>query len=151
MNEISKDIKTHWVITHSGSHHQITAGQEANLVNIGLDDLVKIDDSSIKGSAIAEVLSNEMYRLTYPEKQSYGQTPQDYNYPITQNGKSMTERLTEWYEKHPEKKNSKGYKFFQEHKLGYVNKGEEYKAKRQDFDPKKETWEQFKERVWVNN
>lgn len=147
---LSIDIKTHWIITHKDSHHQITAEQESKLADIGLDDLINIDGNSIKGSSIAEVLTNEMYKLTYPNKnQYYGEaSKKDYDYPITQNGKSMTERLTEYYEKNPEKKNSKGYKFFQEHKLTGGDKGVQYKLNRKTFEPSKETWEQFKERAY---
>ena len=147
---LSTDIKTHWIITHKDSHHQITSEQESKLANIGLDDLINIDGNSIKGSSIAEVLTNEKYKLTYPDRnQYYGESSKaDYEYKSNQTGKSFTQRMEEFYEKNPEKKNSKGYKFFQEHKLTGGDKGEQYKQNRKTFDPKVETWEQFKERAY---
>lgn len=76
MNQLTTEVKTHWVITHKDSHHHITAEQESKLASIGLDDLINIDGNSIKGSSIAEVLTNETYKLTYPNRNyNYGQPP----------------------------------------------------------------------------
>lgn len=79
MNDLSTELKTHWIITHKNVHLPITAEQEAKLASIGLDDLINIEGNSIKGSSISEVLTNAKYYETYPEKQ-----PRNYGQPYTE-------------------------------------------------------------------
>jgi hypothetical protein len=123
MNQsLSTAVKTHVIVTHSGSAHFITSEQNDRLADVGLDDLMELDNGEkIKGSSIAEVLTIAKYYETYPNRmpQNYGQPPSNVDYPDTRNGKGMAERMSEYYEKNPDKKNSRGYKFFQEHIKGF--------------------------------
>lgn len=66
MNEITTDVKTHAIITHSKAHYFITSTQEKALVKLGMDDRIAIDGNLIKGSSIAEVMTLEKYYETYP-------------------------------------------------------------------------------------
>lgn len=79
MNQLSKDVKTHVIVTFNGAGHFITSEQNDKLVNIGLDDLFEVNDAGekIKGSAIAEVMTVAKYYETYPKRMShnYGQPP----------------------------------------------------------------------------
>lgn len=243
MNQLTTEVKTHWVITHKDSHHHITAEQERRLADIGLDDLINIDGNSIKGSSIAEVLTNEAYRHTYPDKkpsdthQRYNPAPQSfedivekyawattaYKFPdmmtlvaltqkkldawtgtfenfcikhkaITSNGdtipskytdekgehsavfaypffmdvqrliearkrkasyaeeqswgdiiqgkltdqpideRSFTEKMSDWYDRNPTKKDGAGYKFFSEHSKGKYKQVKSYKPKFQTLE-----------------
>lgn len=78
MNELSTDINTHWIITFGKSHHPITSKQEQALVNMSGEQFIKVGNDTIKVSNIAEILSNETYKLTYPNKVSY-----NYGQPFT--------------------------------------------------------------------
>lgn len=80
MNELSKDVLTHVIVTHSGAGHFITSEQNDRLVNVGLDDLFDINDSNekIKGSSIAEVMTIKKYYETFPKRM-----PQNYGQPFT--------------------------------------------------------------------
>jgi hypothetical protein len=68
MSEIVIEVKTHVILTHSGSTYFITGTQERKLVNVGRDDRINIDGNSIKGSSIAEVMTISKFYETYPEK-----------------------------------------------------------------------------------
>ncbi len=151
-NQITTKVNTHVIITYSKGFYYITAEQNTKLEQIGLDDLFEVNDEGekIKGSSIAEVMTIEKFYLTHPQhrNQNYGQPPTNIDYPDTRNGKGMVERLDEYYEKHPEKKNTTGYKFFMEHRK--IGSGDNKKAKFK-FEPDKETWDEFKMRAGWNN
>lgn len=117
MTGLSTEVKTHVIITHSGSHYFVTAEKERKLELVGLDDLFDVDgENKIKGSSIAEVVTVAKYYELYPEKQthSYGQPPSKVEIPDTRDGRGFYERMFEWYEKHPAAKQTKGYDFFME-------------------------------------
>lgn len=75
--ELTTKPKTHVIITWTKSHHFITAGQQQALVNLSADQFIEIDGNKLRGSTIAEVLTMEKYRETYPDKvpYNYGQPP----------------------------------------------------------------------------
>lgn len=75
--DLTTKVKTHVIITYTKSHHFITAGQQAALVNLSGDQFIEIDGNKIRGSSIAEIMTMEKYRETYPEKApyNYGQPP----------------------------------------------------------------------------
>jgi hypothetical protein len=68
MNELSTDVKTHVIITHSGGYYPITTEQNTRLEMVGLNDLIEIDGNKIKGSSIAEVMTVSKFYDTHPNK-----------------------------------------------------------------------------------
>lgn len=81
---LSTKVHTHVIITYTKSHHFITAGQQAALVDLSSDQFIEIDGNKIRGSSIAEVITVEKYRETYPDKttqdayQKYSPAPQSF-------------------------------------------------------------------------
>lgn len=94
MNELSTNIKTHVIITYNNSHHFITIRQNEALKNMGKDDRIEIDGTTIKGGNISEVMTLEKYYETYPEKElyKYGQPAKNESY-FNQEGHASEETL----------------------------------------------------------
>ena len=61
-------MKTHIIVTYTGSKIEITAEQELKLRHLGKDDKVYIDSHLVKGSNIAEVLPIETYYQNHPKE-----------------------------------------------------------------------------------
>lgn len=69
--DLTKDIKTHIIITMSGGKYYLTQRLHSQLRQMSLDDMVEtFEGSMIKVSTIAEVLTIDEYEKHYPQKQS---------------------------------------------------------------------------------
>ena len=69
MTNLSSNLTSHVIITHSGGHYFITNQQNEKLRFIGANDYFEVSDNKIKGSSIAEVMTREKYYETYPQKE----------------------------------------------------------------------------------
>lgn len=75
MTNLINEIKTHVILTHSGSNYYITTKQNENLTNIGLDDFIVIDNNKIKGSSISEVITIDKFYEIFPDKKPIPEQP----------------------------------------------------------------------------
>lgn len=62
-------MKTHVVVTFTGSKYEITAEQELNLRHLGNQQSVDIDGAIIKGSTISEVVPIAKYYSDRPNEE----------------------------------------------------------------------------------
>lgn len=62
----------------------------------------------------------------YASEQSWDDIFANKEQPLTP---SLIQQMEEWYERNPDKKETAGYKFFQEHKLANYKKAKTYKPK----------------------
>lgn len=90
MNELSTNLKTHVLITYNDSHHFINFKQNEALKNLGKDDRIEIDGSTIKGSNISEVMTLEIYYKTYPDLKP---DPFEYSSQPQTNYKEMHDKI----------------------------------------------------------
>lgn len=96
--DLTTQVKTHVIITYTKSHHFITARQRDALVNLSSDQFIEIDGNQIRGSSIAEVMTVEKYRETYPEKipTHYGQPySPNYEVPLPNVYKTLEQKMNE--------------------------------------------------------
>ncbi len=61
-------MKTHYIITYTGSHYGITAQQENKLQTMKSTSKLDIDGNTVIVSSIAEVMTREQYYKTFPDK-----------------------------------------------------------------------------------
>jgi hypothetical protein len=66
--QISKDLKTHVVLTFSGSEHFINAKQELALRQMSDSDRLYLDEAMVRVNTIKEIVPIETYYKNNPEK-----------------------------------------------------------------------------------
>lgn len=82
MNQLSTEVKTHVLITFSGSKHMITDEQEKTLRKASDQDRIYIGSTMIRVSTIKQVMPIEEYYQQFPEERpqysnySYKPTPE---------------------------------------------------------------------------
>lgn len=146
---LTTEVKTHVIITYKGSHHFITSHQEQALSHLTNDSQIRVEGNTIRGGDIAEVLTTEKYYETYPEKQKVsGQAYVDVkslpgNAFSRSKGNAREKMLAAMKAKYPKAAllmtAGKAYR-----------PGDSYEPENV-FDPSKEDWNEFSQRVGLNN
>lgn len=77
-NEISKDLKTHVIITFNRNIHFITLNQKNKIEMLTDKERISLGESFIRVSSISEMLPIEDYYKTHPKERPQYNNVQDF-------------------------------------------------------------------------
>jgi len=133
MTQLTTNVKTHVIITFSGSHHFINATQEKRLQSLSKDDQIEIDGNTIFIKSISEIITVNKYYQTFPDRKeqdtAYTAKPKHYETLINrihkegEAFKGLLKGLKRFCDGNP--KSLKANKFYQEQLKKYNLKYEE--------------------------
>lgn len=82
MRELSKDTKTHVILTFAGTKHHITSEQNEKLKFVGEKDFFQVDGTMLKMSTVSAIMPIEEYYLSKPDERPAPKLPEFVAPPV---------------------------------------------------------------------